>query len=489
VVLPALVALFAALGPLLRGAWDLWAQVLLQAAAAAVFFLWLAWRAASGRVLLPPRRLLAWTAALMAFSAASALASPVHGLARPDWYNLWAALWIFPAVSVLTNEQRSRIDEAIRASAWILFALAFYQHFRLGEERPASALINENVYAGAVLMLFPVAIERGAWLLSVCLLWSLWWTRSAGAWLALSATVMLYRRRARGPLFWAGAAAALACAAAFYGKLGAPETLNRWRWWKAAAAMAAARPLLGFGPGAFAYVLPAYSARAEGLNSGYAHQYILQTVADMGIPFALAWFAGLWRCLRASGPYKRFGLIAVLIHSLWDYALSMPANLWLFCYLAACAAPPGAVEADLPPRQRRIWAPAAAILGLALCVHLWTRWQGSRLTALGLEAMQGGRTEEALELALRAGFKVPDDPEPPRLAAIAEMSQAQGAADAAVRARKWLVASHDMERSLRLNPYRASSWAMLAAAYRSLGRPDRADKVLLEAGRYQARSQ
>ena len=59
----------------------------------------------------------------------------------------------------------------------------------------ASALINENIYAGAVLMLLPLALERGDWLLGAGLLWSLLWTRSEGAWLGLAGALAITRRQ------------------------------------------------------------------------------------------------------------------------------------------------------------------------------------------------------------------------------------------------------------------------------------------------------
>ncbi|MEK7745023.1 MAG: hypothetical protein AAB578_11630, partial [Elusimicrobiota bacterium] len=96
-ILPALLALPAAGGALLRGSWDLWAQALLHTASAAGLSLWLSWRILVGYLPLPSRRSLLWTAALLALGAASASMSALHASALPDWRTFLNALWMFPA--------------------------------------------------------------------------------------------------------------------------------------------------------------------------------------------------------------------------------------------------------------------------------------------------------------------------------------------------------------------------------------------------------
>ncbi|MEE8424997.1 MAG: hypothetical protein V3S11_04175, partial [Elusimicrobiota bacterium] len=64
-ILPALVALPAALGLLLRGSWDVWAQTVIHVAAAGGTTLWLLSRTFVGYLPLPSRRNMAWTAALV----------------------------------------------------------------------------------------------------------------------------------------------------------------------------------------------------------------------------------------------------------------------------------------------------------------------------------------------------------------------------------------------------------------------------------------
>lgn len=485
-ILPGLFALLTAVGPLLRGCWDVRAQSLLHLTLVVGLCAWIVSRVAVGYIPLPSRRVLLWSGLLAVLGAASVWTSPVHGLTLAPWGAGLGALWMFPAMAALSKDQRASVDQAIRAGGWVLLALAFYQHFALGDERPASALLNQNAYAGAVLLLLPLAAERRDWLLALGLVWTLWWTRSVGAWLGLSVALALTQRRRRPFLFWSGGAVALVCAVAIYGKLGTPEVLHRWWWWKAAAAMAMDRPFLGYGPGAFAYVLPAYlPARSGGLYSLYAHNYPLETLAEYGIPFALLWFAGLWRCLTRIGSHKGFGVLAALIQSLWDYPLSIPSNLWLFAYFAASSIPDSAEGINVPARRKLPAALTAAGLGWMLCGRVIDGWRGYRLTGLAVESLEAGDLDAATARLSRARSLRPQDPEVPMLAAALEIRRARSSTAAAARG-AWSQAAAHLERAVRLNPYRASLWTELALAYRRLGRPEDAEAVLRRSRRYQA---
>ncbi|MBI3548977.1 MAG: O-antigen ligase family protein [Elusimicrobia bacterium] len=484
-ILPALVACLTALGPLLRGSWDLWAQSIIHLAVVAGLTAWLVSRAIGGYLPLPSAKILAWTALLAVLSGVSTFLSPVHSVARQNWLVFLEALWIFPAMAALSKDHRAWIDEAIRVAGWLLMALAFYQHFALGDERPASALLNQNVYAGAALLFLALAAEKGDWLLAAGLALSLCWTRSVGAWLGLSAAVVLTQRGTSRWRVWTGGVVLLGCAIAIYGKLGSPEVLHRWWWWKAAVRMALDRPWFGYGPGAFAYVLPAYLRQPAGLNSLYAHQYPLEICAEYGIPFALLWFAGLFRCITLSQSHKRFGVIAVLIHSLWDYPLSIPAVFWLFAYFAASSLPDSA-EGLTVPFSRKLPAAAAVLgAGLALCVRASDVWRADRLTVAARVEIERGDLAAASVILETAARLVPDEPEIPRLQGEIFVRDA-AAARGGHAAGSLVEAASRLERSVRLNPYRRSTWTHLATVYRRLGSPDVAERISKEAAAYVA---
>jgi len=460
-MLPLLAALLTAAGPLARGSWDLWAQAVLAFCVVAGTCAWLFSRILVGYVPLPSRGLLAWVAALSLVGSLSVLASPVRGLIEADWMVFLCALWIFPAMTAISKDQRGWIDSSVRVSAWILMVLAFYQHFSLHEDRPASALLNQYVYAGAVLLFLPMAVEKKDWLLVIGLFWSLVWTKSVGAWLGLAVALGVTQRRASPFWFWTGAAIASVCAVLIYAKLETPEVLHRWWWWQAAARMAIDRPWLGFGPGAFAYVLPHYVDRPQtGLFSLYAHQYPLEILSGYGVVFACLWFGGLWRCLSRGSSHKTFGAIAILVHSLWDYPLSIPSNLWLMSYFAASSVPDSDEGINIPSRHK---APALLLVvgvGTVLISGVMRLWDGQKYAARASEAYSAGRLEEARRWNSLAKDRTPENPE-----------LYMEAAEFEIAAGDWLQASAELERANWLNPYRPATWTQLQVAYRKLGRP------------------
>ncbi|MDD5630091.1 MAG: hypothetical protein PHU21_13565, partial [Elusimicrobia bacterium] len=306
--------LLAVLGPLLSGAWDLWAQSLLLLAALAVTASWLCVRLLRGCLPVPPRPLLAWTAGLAAWGGLCAYAGPLPAYAAPAW-NVWlAGLGVLLAYSVMPEEQRRRVDLGMRAVAWVLVLLAVYQRFGQGLGRPPASLLNVNVFAGAILLFLPLAAAQKDWLLAGLLLLCLYWAHSVGAWLGLAAAVLIVRRGGR-PAAVAGAAVLVVCLALLAARLGTAPAHDRWTWWAAAARMTLDRPWLGFGPGTFAYVLPAYVDPGRPLASLFAHQHILETAAEQGWPFLAAWLAGLLWILRRGPAAARAGAAALLIQS------------------------------------------------------------------------------------------------------------------------------------------------------------------------------
>jgi len=472
VILPALLALAIAGGLLLRGAWDLWAQVLVHLVFSSGLCLWLLLRVGGGYLPLPPRRTALWCGALALLSAAAVWFSPLRAVVLPEWLPLLDALAVFLLLPLIPRSGRARVDAVLRVAAWILVLLASYQSLVWGDDRPESAMSNVNVYAGTVLLLLPLALERRDWLLAAGLVLNLWWAHSVGAWLGLSAAVVLtssWRERSRLVL---GAAGALLCLVFIYDKFQSPEVLNRWEWWKAAGAMIFERPLSGFGPGAYAHVVQSFR-EAGGLGTAYAHQYILETAVGYGLPFMALWFAGIAASFRAGSPYKRFGALAVLFHSLWDWPLSVPANLWLFSYFVACSAPESDRGINIPAR----WKGPALLLvlaaGAAANVWLWDLWAADRAKVRAsreLAAAQPAAARAAAEAALRLR---PADPEAHLL--LAQALAGQGDPEGAAA---------QLREAAARNPFRLATWKELAALEKSLGRDAAAQAALSEGARW-----
>lgn len=452
-MLAGLVGFLVAAGLLLRGAWDPWAQCLILSAFAAGFALWLSARIAIGWIPLPSSLVARWSAALATLVAASAWLSPVPAYSRLAAAALLPGLLLFPLLETMSERERERADWAVRAAAWIMALLAVYQHFN-GEARPPSTLLNQNAFAGAILLFLPVALRGGDWALSALLVLCLWWTKSVGAWLGLAAALVLSRRAVGTAGYWIGATAGFAGLVAVYAKLQSPETLHRAAWWGAASRMAADSPWLGLGTGAYAYALPAYLPERPELSSLFAHQHLLELAAENGMPFLLLWGAGLAWYLLPARPERRFGPLAALIHGLVDYPLSLPGVFWLFCRETAGTRPP--TGGGLSVRSRWKLPAILAVLFVA----------GAGLGALDRIRL-GHRLRGEAFVALRAGDLVSADaglarseaasPHPETSRMRAEIAAARAELDAA---------EEHLERAIALDPWRASNRSMLEAVRR-----------------------
>lgn len=477
-LLPALVALPVVAGPLMRGSWDPWAQALVASLSAVGAGLWLTLRVSAGYVPLPSARALTWTAALAVLGSASALLGPLSGEMPLAWPVQLVGLWVLAAVAVMPKDQRETVDQAVRAAAWVLMTLAFYQRLSLSDDRPESALVNANVWAGTILMLLPLAADRRDWLLAGGLLVCLWWTKSVGAWLALCGALLLTTRWRGEFKAWAALAGTLACLVAVYNKFQSPDVLDRFSWWRSAAAMALERPLTGFGPGSFAAALPGF--QTAGLGTVYAHQYPLEVAAEFGLVFAAVWFGGLWRQLLRARTYKRFGALAVLLHSLWDWPLSLAGNLWLFCWLAGSASPESGEGAGVRSRWKLPLSVAALSAAACAASAVGGLWAADRVKARAMAALGDGRLEEARELAAEALRRRPGDSEPPLILAHESLARAAAGEDPV----QGLVrAAAAFEASLAANPYRPRAWRELAAVYKRLGDEPRSRAALARGAR------
>lgn len=464
-MLAALVGVQLAAGLLLRGAWDLWAQSAVLLGLIVALALWVSAGVARGRLPLPSSGPARWAGALAALSFASAFLSPVRAYALPVWAASAAGLWLIPAVTLLSAKERETVEQVLRAAAWLLVLLALHQRFH-GVARPPSSLLNQNVFAGAVLLLLPVAVRRGDGLLAAGLLLCLWWSRSVGAWLGLSVALVLHRRSVGAFAFWAGALAGFAGLIAAYSKLQSPEVLHRLAWWQASFRIACDAPWRGLGPGAFAYALPAYVSSRPELSSLFAHQHFLETAAERGWPYLLLWVGGLAAFLRRAEPAKRFGVVAALAHGLVDYPLSVPGVFWLFCFSAAWSLPQSEEAASL--RSGRKALPAALTAVFAATAAFWVagNWSADRLRAR-VFADPAAFSPESAEALLARSEEIRPHPEAARARAQIQIALAAASASPGRLAE----AAADLERAVSMDPYRASNWLMLESVYRRLGRP------------------
>lgn len=457
-MLAGFVGIVVALGLLLRGAWDLWAQSVVLLALLAASAAWLCARAATGWLPRPDTKLFVWSGSLILLSAASAWASPVAAYARPAWAASAVGLSLFPFISVLDSEGRARVERFLRAAAWALVLLAVYQRLS-GDSRPAAAFLNQNAFAGAILLLLPFAARAEDWALAGGLLLCLWWSRSVGAWLGLAVALILHRRAVGALAFWLGSVAGFVGLVAAYAKIQSPATLHRVEWWKAAWRMAAEAPWLGLGPGAYAYALPSHAPSRPELSSLFAHQHILETAAERGWLYAALWLAGLAVLLKPAPASRRFGPAAALVHGLVDYALSVPAVFWLFCASTALASPEPGRSINVPLRLRPVLCAVVLAAAGACGAAVWRGWSADRLRAQAAFAAREGRLSDAAA-ALAASEALTPHPEAARLRAEILLAEGRPAEAAA-----------QLERAIALDPYRASNRTLLESVTRETHEP------------------
>jgi O-antigen ligase len=158
-------------------------------------------------------------------------------------------------------------------------------------------------------------------------------------------------------LFWIGPVPIINRASATIDQLKEDSNSGQYfsrQWiWKDALSMWKAHPLTGIGLGAFQTVYPVYGHSDDSMIVPAAHNDYLQVLADGGIIGAalLLCFIGLVsRAIYGAvrGP-DRFvtgmalgggaAILAMLVHSLFDFNLQIPSNALLFLVITAVVGP------------------------------------------------------------------------------------------------------------------------------------------------------
>jgi len=108
---------------------------------------------------------------------------------------------------------------------------------------------------------------------------------------------------------------------------------NRLSWWTNCVKMILHAPWLGFGPGSFEQgVLPFTS---PGLKSAFAHNFILQEAAEIGIPALLLLLGMIKKIIsKIENPCLLGAVLTLLIHGLADFNLNIP-GIFLFLILTS----------------------------------------------------------------------------------------------------------------------------------------------------------
>ncbi|HLV02708.1 MAG TPA: O-antigen ligase family protein [Acidobacteriota bacterium] len=144
---------------------------------------------------------------------------------------------------------------------------------------------------------------------------------------------------------------------------------TRLRVYQATVEMVSDYPLFGVGPGMFGWRFRPYQTGRSDTLFLHTHNDYLQTVAEWGIPAALVfWIFVLWRlrgAIRTSlvslDPWTQGialgcagAMAALLLHSLVDFNLQIPANWMIFSLILALSWVIEVYEASFEPGMRRV---------------------------------------------------------------------------------------------------------------------------------------
>lgn len=243
-------------------------------------------------------------------------------------------------------------------------------------------------------------------------------------------------------------------------------------------------PLLGSGLGAFADAVPTFKRAHGNVRTTHAESDALELAAEggllgLGLAGALAVAVGRRlgeRLERGRDPVRdgltlgaAAGVAALLVHSMFDFNLRLPANALAFVVLAALAAAPHSASAALG--GRRVALCAGALLALAAAGTAW-RAHGAMLLARALEAPQSRRLA-AFDAVVR---KHPYVAEAFRERAHAWQRLASGQPGARLAR-----AARDLERTLRIRPCWAEARADLAWTRFAAGDPAAAARDFAQA--------
>ncbi|GEM_PF-3974735 len=165
------------------------------------------------------------------------------------------------------------------------------------------------------------------------------------------------------------------------------EVQDRWANWWAALQLIEAHPWLGTGLGSFAVAFRPLQVAAWGVFN-HAHNDVVEIACEAGLPFAALLFGFLgrhtWRLIRTgSHPGHDLramlqlacggALLGILLHSLTDFNLHIPANALALSVIAGIGAGlqrPPAAEFPAPRSQWRLHAGVGGLVLLALST-LW----------------------------------------------------------------------------------------------------------------------
>jgi hypothetical protein len=360
---PVLLAVLVLVHPLLKGCREVWAQALVNLWQASVIVpagLVLAMQGAKNLTLRHQRLLRqAGTpfAVLAAGTGASAALSSFPHSAVPGFLVQLSGIGFFALFAATDGPARQFLHRSLLAGGVLAAGMVLLSRLSLFPESLLALVLNPNVAASLALLVLPgLLIETAASRALVPrLLWSggsaltVLFLLTGGSFMGYlvlgTGAVMVWATNRLRPVPALLMAGCLAFGFWFFRgdwpRLLALET-DRLSWWHSGLLMGLDRPVFGQGPGAFGEAYPGFRVLAEGQNSLYAHNFLIEAFAETGVAGA-APFLYILCALGVRAWRKRHdlpvlgagaGLAGFLLYNLVHIGLSVPSTAWAFWSMA-----------------------------------------------------------------------------------------------------------------------------------------------------------
>lgn len=270
---------------------------------------------------------------------------------------------------------------------------------------------------------------------------------------------------------------------------------QRLIYWRDSLDLFSASPFAGSGAGTFVDAYPNWqTAQSHGLVVDHAHNDYIELLTDLGLTglFLVLWF--WWSLVRAAVPawkkrhneFSRLvgiavasGLVAILLHSITDFNLAIPANgLYLFLLFSLLTASSHKTsrsgETVLPVLNGRSKRSAVLTLSVVLTGFLlffggglYARWHFSRVENVNFFKSNESQKQEVKNKANLAGFFAPYSAN--YLFAAATAHATLGELDAARSA---------IQKSLAIRPFDQEALRLAARILFAEGDMEGAEKIL-----------
>ena len=267
----------------------------------------------------------------IAISAFSIAVSPVKNLITGEYINFLCGCFLF-FLSINLKEEIKKRNNIIYIFLWIIILLSFYQLFKADEVY--STFKNSNTLAFFSILAVSFCLENKKYLLSILLLFVILMAKSIGAILSITIVSIYYFLNQEAFLKYRKKIIAALIFLAFIGILfiDIHSISDRLNWWMASIRIFSERPLFGWGIGAFNLIYRAIDNHI-GISSIYVHNYYLETLLENGIFFFLIWFYWIFKNIFSAEGFYKYGLIAALLHSFFDFGLSTIYGFYFFMFL------------------------------------------------------------------------------------------------------------------------------------------------------------